>query len=78
MTHEKYDVNSRTCRNFGQFFPKAAAAQHEKSLQRRANGICSVYRNTGGPKMDISKSLNVLMFCAAFAFVSAMVLGLIY
>jgi hypothetical protein len=59
------------------FFHKPAALQYEKPLRMQFNNICSGHRNKGGPIMQVTKSLNVLMFCAAFAFVGAIVMGLI-
>ena len=61
----------------GIFFHIFAAMQHGMFLRRCDESLCSSGIDNGGACMDLTKSLNILMFCAAFAFVSAMVLGLV-
>jgi hypothetical protein len=51
--------------------------QHGMPLRPCAKSISLGGIDKGGVPMDLTKSLNVVMFCAAFAFVSAIVLGLV-
>ena len=59
------------------FFHILAAMQHGLPLRLRVKSISLGGIDKGGVPMDLTKSLNVVMFCAAFAFVSAIVLGLV-
>lgn len=58
-------------------FHNFAAMQHGMPLRVCYKSICLGGIDKGGAPMDLTKSLNVVMFCAAFAFVSAIVLGLV-
>jgi|APDOM4702015073_1054812.scaffolds.fasta_scaffold618972_1 hypothetical protein len=59
------------------FFHNFAAMQHGLPLRLCDKSLCLGGIDKGGAPMDLTKSLNVVMFCAAFAFVSAIVLGLV-
>jgi hypothetical protein len=60
----------------GCLFDIYAAMQQKISLAYDAFATIFRVRQTGEKVMGLTKSLNVVMFCAAFAFVSAMILGI--
>jgi hypothetical protein len=59
----------------GCLFHIYAAMQQKIFLAYDAFATIFAARQTGEKVMGLTKSLNVVMFCAAFAFVSAMILG---
>lgn len=59
------------------FFQSGVAAQHKFRLPAAHSGLDSMKVRRGDTPMGLARPINALMFCAAFAFVGALIIGVL-